>query len=77
MSSTKSNGILPQLLVLLATIVTIAFNGISQSLPIGGQTSADVSNHYATYFTPANYAFAIWQAQERASPEASQLHREP
>ena len=46
--------------MLLATLATIAFNGISQSLPIGGRTSADISNTYATYFTPANYAFAIW-----------------
>ena len=32
----------------------------SQALPIGGQTSADVSNRFPTFFTPANYAFAIW-----------------
>ena len=48
------------MVVLIATLATIAFNGISQSLPIGGRTSADVSNMYSTYFTPANYAFAIW-----------------
>ena len=59
-SNSKRTDILRQALVLLATIATVAFNGISQSLPIGGRTSADISNQYTTFFTPANYAFAIW-----------------
>lgn len=59
-SQSRSADMLRQALVLVAVIVTIAFNGLSQSLPIGGRTSADVSNTYLTYFTPANYAFAIW-----------------
>jgi tryptophan-rich sensory protein len=59
-SNSKRTDILRQALVLLATIATVAFNGISQSLPIGGRTSADISNQYSTFFTPANYAFAIW-----------------
>ena len=59
-STSKTSDIVRQVVVLIATIATIAFNGISQSLPIGGRTSADISNTYTTYFTPANYAFAIW-----------------
>jgi tryptophan-rich sensory protein len=59
-SNSRSADTLRQVLVLLAAIVTIAFNGVSQSIPIGGRTSADVSNQYTTFFTPANYAFAIW-----------------
>lgn len=59
-SPSKSADLVRQIAVLLAVIVTIIFNGLSQSLPIGGRTSADVSNTYSTYFTPANYAFAIW-----------------
>ncbi len=59
-SNSKSTDTLRQVLVLLATVVTVAFNGISQSLPVGGHTSADISNQYTTFFTPANYAFAIW-----------------
>ncbi len=59
-STTKTSDIVRQVVVLVATLATIAFNGISQSLPIGGRTSADISNMYSTYFTPANYAFAIW-----------------
>ena len=62
MSQSESNtrDVLRQVVVVLAAIVTIAFNGISQSIPIGGYTSADISNKYTTFFTPANYAFAIW-----------------
>lgn len=56
----KAGDTLRQALVLVAVIATIAFNGISQSIPVGGRTSADVSNQYTTFFTPANYAFAIW-----------------
>ncbi len=56
----RTSDIVRQAFVLIAIIATIAFNGLSQTLPIGGQTSADISNTYLTYFTPANYAFAIW-----------------
>jgi tryptophan-rich sensory protein len=59
-SNSKAADTLRQVLVLVATVATIAFNGISQAIPVGGRTSADVSNQYTTYFTPANYAFAIW-----------------
>ncbi len=59
-SNSKAADTLRQALVLVAVIATIAFNGISQAIPVGGRTSADVSNHYTTFFTPANYAFAIW-----------------
>jgi translocator protein len=59
-SNTKTTDTLRQALVLVAAIATIAFNGISQAIPVGGRTSADVSNQYTTFFTPANYAFAIW-----------------
>ncbi len=59
-TNSKSADLLRQAAVVLATIATIAYNGVSQALPVGGRTSADVSNQYTTYFTPANYAFSIW-----------------
>ncbi len=59
-TNSKSADLLRQAAVVLATIATIAYNGVSQALPVGGRTSADVSNQYATFFTPANYAFSIW-----------------
>ena len=48
------------LLVLLSTTLTITVNALANILPFNGQTSAEVSNHYFTSFTPAGYAFAIW-----------------
>lgn len=51
---------LPQLIVLLSTVVTIAVNALANILPFNGQTSGQVSNKYFTAFTPAGYAFAIW-----------------
>lgn len=59
-TNSKPNDLLRSVLVLIAAIATVAFNGISQAIPVGGRTSADVSNQYTTFFTPANYAFAIW-----------------
>lgn len=58
--SSQSSDILRQVLVVVSTVITIGYNGLSQTIPIGGQTSAQVSNRYETFFTPANYAFAIW-----------------
>jgi len=58
--TSKTSDVIRQAAVLIAAITTIAYNGLSQAIPVGGRTSADVSNAYPTYFTPANYAFAIW-----------------
>ena len=60
LSNSKATDLLRQFLVLAAAVATIVFNGISQAIPVGGRTSADISNQYTTFFTPANYAFAIW-----------------
>ncbi|MBK9122503.1 MAG: tryptophan-rich sensory protein [Chloroflexi bacterium] len=50
-----------QLVNILALAAVVAFNFISQSLPLNGQTSAEIANRYSNmlYF-PANYAFSIW-----------------
>ena len=58
-SRPRRSGVVWQILTLVAIAATIAYNGLSQALPIGGQTSADVSNRFPTFFTPANYAFAM------------------
>ena len=56
-----NGGKLRQLANILALSVVIAFNSISQALPLNGQTSAQIANRYPDmlYF-PANYAFSIW-----------------
>lgn len=41
-------------------LLTILINYISQAIPFNGQTNGEVSDQYATLFTPADYAFSIW-----------------
>jgi hypothetical protein len=52
---------LRQFLNIVAFSATVAFNSLSQALPLNNQTSADIANRYPNmlYF-PANYAFSIW-----------------
>ena len=45
---------------LLATVVTIAVNGLANALPINGQTTGAISDRFAVYFVPAGYVFSIW-----------------
>jgi translocator protein len=45
---------------LLATLLVVAVNALANSLPINGQTSAEISNKLDVLFTPAGYVFGIW-----------------
>jgi hypothetical protein len=47
-------------LVLLATLGTIAFNGLAATGYVNGVTPAVISAKYPTVLTPAGYAFTIW-----------------
>jgi len=47
-------------LALVAVLANFAFNYASQRLPIGVGTIESISAKYASLFTPAGYAFAIW-----------------
>lgn len=49
-----------QIAVIIAILLTIAVNGLANSLPIGGRTTGEVSAAYPVLFTPAGYAFSIW-----------------
>jgi hypothetical protein len=51
---------LRQFLVVFVVVSTIVMNYLSNALPFGGQTNAQVSNKYFTDFTPAGFAFSIW-----------------
>lgn len=55
-----NTGIIRQFAVILALIVTLAINTLANTLPINGQTSADIANRLPIYFVPANYVFSIW-----------------
>jgi benzodiazapine receptor len=53
-----------QVLILLwanvvAFIITLIINGLSNTTLIGGRTTAEVSNSYPTLITPEGYVFAI------------------
>lgn len=51
---------LRQVLVVLAVIGTLIVNGLANSLPLGGVTTAQVSDQFQVYFVPAGYVFSIW-----------------
>jgi hypothetical protein len=44
----------------LATVVLILMNFLSNAIPFGGNTNAMISAKYPTLITPAGYAFSIW-----------------
>lgn len=48
------------ILVLIATLATIAFNGLAAAGYVNGVTPELISNKYPTVLTPAGYAFSIW-----------------
>ena len=39
---------------------TVVVNGLANALTLNGQTTAQVSDRFPVYFTPANYVFSIW-----------------
>ena len=45
---------------LLIVIVTIAFNGLANALPLNGQNTGQISDRFQVYFVPAGYVFSIW-----------------
>lgn len=51
---------LRQFLVVFVIVSTIVMNYLSNALPFGGQTNAQVSDKHFTDFTPAGFAFSIW-----------------
>lgn len=44
----------------LAYVAMVIVNVLSELLPIGGVTNAQVSDMYPTLFTPAGFTFSIW-----------------
>ncbi len=45
---------------IVAYIITLIINGLSNTTLIGGRTTAEVSALYPTLITPAGYVFSIW-----------------
>jgi translocator protein len=49
-----------QIVNIVAFVFTLVMNYLSTALPLNGRTPAEISQSLPSYFTPANYAFAIW-----------------
>lgn len=47
-------------LILFITLATITVNLLAISLPLGGLTTAEISDKFQIYFIPAGYVFSIW-----------------
>jgi hypothetical protein len=60
MAQANNNDRLRAILVLFATIGTIAFNTIASMGYVNGVSPAAISDKYPTPLTPAGYAFSIW-----------------
>ena len=43
-----------------ALVIVLIVNGLASGLPLGGQTTGQVSAKYPSLFTPAGFTFAIW-----------------
>ena len=43
-----------------AFLVAIAVNGMANGVPLGGQTTGEISAKYPTLFTPDGFTFSIW-----------------
>ena len=56
----NSNDRMRSILVILATLATIAFNALAATGYVNGITPAEISDRLPTIITPAGYAFSIW-----------------
>lgn len=45
---------------ILAFLLVIVVNGMANGVPLGGQTTGEISAKYPSLFTPAGYVFSIW-----------------
>jgi benzodiazapine receptor len=59
-TKTDRTDLLRSILVMLATLATVAFNVLAAAGYINNVTPAEISARYPTVITPAGYAFSIW-----------------
>jgi len=45
---------------IVAFVIVIFVNGMANGVPLGGQTTGEISAKYPSLFTPAGYVFGIW-----------------
>jgi hypothetical protein len=58
--SSRTNSIVYQTANAVAVIAVLVVNMLSETMPINGVTSAQVSDSYPSLFTPPGYVFSIW-----------------
>lgn len=51
---------LRQWINVIVYVITVIVNGLAIALPLNGQSTAEISDRFPVYFTPANYVFSIW-----------------
>jgi hypothetical protein len=47
-------------LVILATVLVIAVNGLANALPLNNLNTGQIADFFDIYFQPAGYVFSIW-----------------
>jgi len=52
--------IIRQISVVVALIVTIVVNVLSNTIPFNGLTAPEIADSFDVYFVPAGYVFSIW-----------------
>jgi hypothetical protein len=52
--------IIRQISVVVALILTIAVNIMSNAIPFNGLTAPEIADSFDVYFVPAGYVFSIW-----------------
>ena len=61
MNTAQSTSRLPQLILnIIALAVTLVLNTLATTLPLGGRTTAEISDSFNVLFVPAGYVFSIW-----------------
>jgi len=45
---------------IIAFVIVIVVNFLANAIPLGGQTTGEISAKYPSLFTPAGYTFSIW-----------------
>jgi len=60
MTNVKTNPKVLQFFNIMAFVLVIVVNTLSNVLPLNGRTAGEISDSLPSYFTPAGYTFSIW-----------------
>ncbi len=61
MIATKNSSVtLAQIAVVVSFVFTLVMNTLAVTLPLFGRSTKEISDSFASFFTPAGYVFSIW-----------------